>query len=306
MTAVLVTGGTGQIGIFLLPRLLRANCQVLALSRQIPRREPARPQAGEGRLCWIHPDDMAAESVPDVPLISVEALVSAGPIALAAALAARCPNLRRIVCFSSSSVLVKADSPDAAERDIMRAISVAEAELNVLCTQRGILLYLLRPTLIYGCGRDRNVSLLADFARRFRFVPVAGRASGLRQPVHADDLAALAAAIVTGAVTTGLESAVAGGDTLTFRDMVVRVFEAFGLRPRAVSLPPVLLADATRIAGKLFGGGDINAEMVLRQNRALVFDDSALRDLFGHAPRPFRPTAADFAVPPAAQVLQPR
>ena len=95
MRVVLVSGGTGQIGIFLMPRLLRADCRVLALSRQIQRGEPVCPQAGEGRLCWIHPDDLAAQSVPDVPLTSVEALVSAGPIALAAALAARCPNLRR-------------------------------------------------------------------------------------------------------------------------------------------------------------------------------------------------------------------
>ena len=48
---------------------------------------------------------------------------------------------------------------------------------------------ILRPTLIYGYGQDKNVSEIARFVRRFGFFPLIGKAQGLRQPVHADDVA---------------------------------------------------------------------------------------------------------------------
>jgi nucleoside-diphosphate-sugar epimerase len=63
-----------------------------------------------------------------------------------------------------------------------------------MCALRQLVLTLLRPTLIYGCGLDQNISRLARIIRLCRCMLVAGQARGLRQPVHADDLAALAVA----------------------------------------------------------------------------------------------------------------
>lgn len=306
MNAVLVTGGTGQIGVFLLPRLIRDGCRVIALSRRVRPGTVQRPRAGGGRLTWAHPEDLAVEDAPNGGFAeAVDVLVSAGPIGLPPALLARCPNLRRLVCFSSSSVLVKADSPFPPERAMMCSMAAAEQQLKDTCLHLGISLWLLRPTLIYGCGLDRNVSRLAGLARRFRVVPVAGPARGLRQPVHADDLAALAARIVTGDAVVGLESEVAGGEVLTYREMVERVFDAFGLRPRVPGLPPALLALAVRVAGALSGSAELNAGIVVRQNLDLLFDDSAVRSVLDYHPRPFRPRAADFAIPAEALALQP-
>ena len=95
-----------------------------------------------------------------------------------------------MVAFSSSSVLSKADSNDRSERRLMRSLAAGEEALVAACSERGISLLLLRPTMIYGCGMDRNVSRLAAMARRHGVIPLAGAASGLRQPVHAEDLAA--------------------------------------------------------------------------------------------------------------------
>ena len=84
-------------------------------------------------------------------------------------------------------------------------------------------LLLLRPTLIYGCGMDRNVSVLAGLAQRFGVVPLAGQAAGLRQPVHADDLARAAFDALGAVATHGRAYALPGGETLPYREMVARV-----------------------------------------------------------------------------------
>ncbi len=53
----------------------------------------------------------------------------------------------------------------------------------------GVEWIILRPTLIYGLGRDKNIAEIARFVRRFGFSPLFGKAKGLRQPLHAQDVA---------------------------------------------------------------------------------------------------------------------
>jgi hypothetical protein len=65
----------------------------------------------------------------------------------------------------------------------------AEEDLATKCARLGIAWTIFRPTLIYGCASDKNVTTIANFVRRFGFFPAVGRATGKRQPVHADDLA---------------------------------------------------------------------------------------------------------------------
>jgi len=64
----------------------------------------------------------------------------------------------------------------------------AEAQLEQWAVERQIEWVILRPTLIYGYGRDMNISEIARFIQRFGFFPLIGGGAGLRQPVHSDDV----------------------------------------------------------------------------------------------------------------------
>ncbi len=55
--------------------------------------------------------------------------------------------------------------------------------------KQGVEWVILRPTLIYGHGRDKNITEIARFIRRFGFFPLLGKANGLRQPIHVEDVA---------------------------------------------------------------------------------------------------------------------
>ena len=310
LPVVLLTGATGQVGVFVVPRLLDAGYRVIAVSRKAGRGLALKGGKAADGLHWVHPDD-CLESLPGhivaglpTGLADVEVLLSCGPVRLAARLLPRCARLRRVVCISTSSVFTKSDSADAAERQVIGEISAAEAELKRLCQARGITLALLRPTLIYGCGLDHNISRMAGLIRRFRFMPVAGKAVGLRQPVHADDLATLALAIFQRHSMDSMETPVGGGSVVSYREMVERIFTGLGLTPRIVSMPPGLLALLARAWSLLPGAGHLNAGFVRRQNQDMVFDDARLREQFDFNPRPFQPTAADFQLPESARSFQ--
>ncbi len=200
---------------------------------------------------------------------------------------------RRVVALSSTSVESKAASADAAEQALVARLRVGEAALAAWCGRVGAEWVLLRPTLIYGGGRDRNVSDIARLVRRFGWFPLAGRGAGLRQPVHAADVAAACVAALSAPAAAGRTYALSGGETLSYRDMVARVFQALGRPPRLLSLPLWAVRALLALLRLLPRFRHWTPAMVTRMGADLVFDHApAARDL-GFAPRAFRPDGED-------------
>jgi len=199
---------------------------------------------------------------------------------------------RRVVAISSSSVLSKQDSSETSEQALVQALQEGESRLREWAVQHGVTCTIFRPTLIYGRGRDRNVSDIARFIKRFRFFPLLGAATGRRQPVHAADIA-WASVQALAVQHPGGTYALSGGETLRYRDMVERIYRAMGLRPRMLQIPLPLfrLAVATLRCLPRYRG--LNVEMAERMNRDLVYEhEDATRDL-GYTPRPFTITLQD-------------
>lgn len=292
---VLVPGASSQIGVFALPLLISQGFEVVALSRH------GKPSwyADINGVTWESVETSSASS-----LKSARFILSCGPLALAGELVSRCAELERVVAFSTTSTQSKRESADTAERVMAESIAGDETNLMERCAAVNAGLTLLRPTLVYGCGMDMNISWLARWIGRFGFVPLAGEARGLRQPVHAQDIARTAVTALTYPGTGMLESPLCGGSTLSYQDMVRAVFRALGRKPRLIHLPPELLATMTVVARLVPGMRSINAEMVRRQASDLVYDDFKARSELGHAPRPFEPRIADFKPPPREYLLE--
>lgn len=282
----LVFGGSGQIGRPLLARLADAGWDVAAVSRDARASRPG--------LRWLRGELAAAAGLP----ADVDAVFSCGPLdAFALWFARGGVACRRVVAFGSTSVDVKQDSADAGERDLARRLREAEALLFETASRRGIGATVLRPTLVYGAGRDATLTRIAALATRLHGFALPADAAGLRQPVHVDDLAAAAMACLDAPATHGHAYALPGGETLSYRDMVSRVLAALPSRPRLFVLPTplfrALLAPA-RMAGIAAGFGDA---ALARMREDLRFDDAPARRDFGYAPRAFAPDAAMFKPP---------
>lgn len=200
---------------------------------------------------------------------------------------------RRVAALSSTSRFTKVDSDDATENAVAAKLIESESRFRAWAESRGIEWVILRPTLIYGLGRDKNISEMARFIRRFGFFPLLGRAQGLRQPIHAEDVAAACVAALQAPDAANRAYNLSGGETLTYRDMAARVFAPLGRPPRLPSIPLWLFRLAVAILRVLPRYRHGSAAMAKRMNRDLVFDHAEAASDLGFRPRGFALTAED-------------
>jgi nucleoside-diphosphate-sugar epimerase len=200
---------------------------------------------------------------------------------------------RRIVAVSSTSRFTKAESPIESERLVAARLAEGEQAFAQWASACGVEFLILRPTIIYGRGRDLNLSMIARFIHRFGFFPVAGAATGQRQPLHAQDLAIACIQALEMKHLSGMTYEVSGGEIVSYYEMVGRIFDALQKQRLVVRLPMSVFSAAISCARLLPAFNHLTRAMVRRMNEDLVFDHTpAVRD-FGFMPRPFRPKVED-------------
>ncbi len=282
MTAVTVLGATGLIGHFLLPALADKGYQVTAVSRN--------EGAGSPGISWMQRDI----SRNPLTFTGDETLISLAPIWVLGRMLHESDSAPgRIIAFSSTSAISKINSPDPAERKTAEMLRLGETLLRDYAEKHGIGWTILRPTMVYGAGLDKNVAVIAGFIERYRFFPLFGEACGKRSPVHAADLANAALACLTHQTKENSLYALSGGNVISYREMVMRIFEALGHKQRTVRIPLSAARAAIRMVALLPRYSHLLPSMANRTSQDLVFGSGdAIRD-FGYSPRPFRPERAD-------------
>jgi nucleoside-diphosphate-sugar epimerase len=268
---------SGQLGDALLPRLPDDFGEVLALSRQ-PR--PARP-----RVAWQAGTLEELGAVPE----GVSRILSLGPLDAFADWVRRAqPEAPRIVAIGSTGVVDKRDSPDAREREQARRLAAAEASLFDYGRERSLAVTVLRPALLYGNGRDRSLSRLAEFARRWRLLPLPASARGRRQPTHVVDVARAVLACLEANPSFGRGFDLPGGETLPFDQMVRRALAQWAPGARVLRLPDLAFR-AGGVGAGLFGRGEGLEGWLWRLARDQLSDPAGAQDAFGYTARGFVP-----------------
>jgi len=234
----LIFGATGMVGSYIAQQLDQAGKPAICVSRQ------SRPG-------WVQADlaQPDAISVPQAKII----FCATNARTFAKALPALLKSMpQRVVVISSTSVFTKVDSADDQERISILELVDAEHKIAELCASFNVEWTILRPTLIYKEGYDQNITQIARIVRRLRFMPLYGEAGGLRQPVHAEDLARGAIAAATSIMAANRAYCTTGLETLSYREMVGRIFDALVLPRRLISLPPLLWKAAFSLVNPLY------------------------------------------------------
>jgi nucleoside-diphosphate-sugar epimerase len=278
---VLVFGGSSQIGHYLLPLLAARDESVVAFSRT--------PRPAMQGVTWL-PGNLPGK-VPAVDGIS--AIFCFGPLK---SFADWLDNVElrhapRVIATSSMSAETKRDSEVAAEREISQTLRRGEDALAAACQRHGSDWTVLRPTLIYGAGLDKSLTPIARRAMRLRVFPLpAGR--GMRQPVHAQDLALAALAALDTAASANRILSIGGGERLAVGEMFARVRRSLPVDTLPVPIPAWSLRLARRGVGRLRGP-------LSRLEADLIADNTEVTRLLGVNPRPFRPDAECWSPPDA-------
>lgn len=141
---------------------------------------------------------------------------------------ARLHGLQGVIACSSSSVLTKRYASNQFDRDLVVRLTESEDKLLSACERLDIRCHILQPTLVYGkvgtyC--DSNLSLLLKCLQNFPFMLLPAK-TGLRQPIHAFQLASVAIKLAEHIYKPSLECSYSsriplGGDTtLSYTDMI--------------------------------------------------------------------------------------
>ena len=246
----------------------------------------ARTTSGEAlkqKLCSTHPNfPLVAYSRRDSSLLPADFsdpaafrlggdpdcpgfLISFGPIWLLAPfleqLSLEYPeylrSLRGMIACSSSSVITKRFSANRFDRELVARLNTAEDQLLSTCRRMSLPCRILRPTLIYGrVGPfvDRNLSRLIVLMRRLPILPLPAT-TGLRQPIHASQLASVVFELVNQFTTSGWDSllppciALGGDRELSYADMLRALQQSLphtdpASRCRLISVPNRLFYSA--------------------------------------------------------------
>jgi nucleoside-diphosphate-sugar epimerase len=272
----LVFGASGQIGEALLARLDAAAWQVFAVSRT--------PRVASSNIRWLAGEFAGVEGLP----AAVDVIFSTGPLdGFAQWYARRLVAAPRVVAFGSTSLDTKQASGDAYERDIVARLQAAERLVFDTAEATGAAATMLRPTLVYGAGRDRTLARIAAMARRMRFFVLPRGATGKRQPVHVDDLAAAALAVVDASATHGRAYALPGGEALAYREMMARTLAALNPPAKLWEVPVPMFKVALSLARMAGMMRALTDDAVSRMRDDLIFDASPAQRDFGYAPRAF-------------------
>lgn len=279
---ILVTGATGLVGRCLVNALKSKEIPVCAISR--------KQQEIDKNINWVQADLAGYDELPDLPV-----LISTGPLDAFAesVLLSELENTRLIIAVGSMSAVSKETSGNEEERAIAKKLRFAEEQLMSWSVHHQVPCVLLRSTMIYGHGRDKNISQIAGWIQRHGYFPLAGRASGLRQPIHCGDIVKLILLILQQNRHESIMLELGGGEQLVYRKMVDRIYAALGKKPRYIRLPSFVYSLIFPVLRFLLPKNVPGVDVIKRQNKDLIVQESLYLQKLGFKARPFQPGLED-------------
>ncbi len=233
--------------------------------------------------------DFASKEFLSAALEGVDTLVHIAGIRLSPMLveaAASC-RVRRVIVVHTTGIYSKFKEAGVEYRKI-------DAEITRACSEAGILLTILRPTMIYGNISDGNIITFIKMVDRFPLMPVVNGAHYALQPVHYMDLAlAYYNVLMNENATSGKNFDLSGGEALDLRDMLLEIGKQLGKRTKFINCPfPIAYAGAWFIYLISFGRGDYR-EKVQRLCEPRVYSHEEATKAFGYLPRTFAAGVAE-------------
>lgn len=161
-------------------------------------------------------------------------------------------------------------------------------EDSILNQRDKIDITVLRPTMIYGSSKDRNMYRLIEYLSTHRIFPLFGSGRNLMQPVHARDLGNAYYQVINHEVTTrNKEYDLSGRTPVSYLEIIKTILGQLNRRVLLIPIPISLSILAARIYNGLCKRALITVEQVMRMQENKAFSHQAASDDFGYDPLTF-------------------
>jgi nucleoside-diphosphate-sugar epimerase len=191
--------------------------------------------------------------------------------------AAREAGIQRAVFVSTTAIFTQLNARSKQVR--LAAEHAIEAS--------GLKYTVLRPTMIYGSPRDRNMWRLIRFMRYLSVVPVFGDGNSLQQPIYVGDVAQAIVSCLCNEQTVGKSYNIAGNSPLTYNQVIDTIARQMQKRVWKIHIPSAPIVNLLKFSEQLHLPFPIKAEQVLRLNENKAFPYEEARRDFGFAPSLF-------------------
>jgi len=273
---IFVTGATGFTGSRVVPLLLKNGFEVRCLNRA----SSDRSSLADLNIEWALGDVSDTTSLTSA-MQGTEVLVNITSLGFGYAdsiiRAAKDAGIQRAVFISTTAIFTQLNASS-------KNVRVA-AELAVETS--GLKYTILRPTMIYGGPRDRNMWRLIKFMRLSPIVPIFGDGEYLQQPIYVDDVASAVLGCLKSDLTIGKSYNIAGKHAVTYNEVIDTISKAMNKRVWKLHLPSNSVVTLLGLFERMRIPFPIKAEQVLRLNENKDFSYADAERDFGFSPLSF-------------------
>src|SRR5215212_9289939 len=273
---VFVTGGTGFTGSQVVPILLKNGYEVRCLYRP----QSDRSVLPQPEIEW------AISNVSDPQALStsmqgIDALVNIASLGFGHAdsilRTAKNAGIQRAIFVSTTAIFTKLN----AKSKQVRLLAETAIETS------GLQYTILRPTMIYGSPRDRNMWRLVRFMRYSPIIPIFGDGNYLQQPIYVGDVAQTIVNCLCNDQTIGKSYNIAGKVPLTYNQVIDTIAGQMNKRVWKIHTPSSPVVSVLKFFERIRIPFPIKAEQVLRLNENKDFSYAEAERDFGFNPLSF-------------------
>ncbi len=273
---IFVTGATGFTGSRVVPLLLQSGHEVRCLYRP----SSDRSLLPQPQIEWVIGDLSNTQALTSA-MQGTHALINIASLGFGHAdsiiTATKNAHIKRAIFISTTAIFTQLNAKS-------KKVRVA-AELTI--ESSGLDYTILRPTMIYGSERDRNMWRLIRLMKQSPIIPIVGSGNHLQQPIFVDDVAQAIVSCLSNQNTIRKSYNIAGKHPLTYNAVIDTIAEKINKRVWKIHIPtkPVLMM--LNVFEKMRLPFPIKAEQVLRLNENKDFSYAEAEKDFGFSSRSF-------------------